>query len=422
MTNKNREEDRWGQMLSDFGIEDQIPVEEEPSAEGSGNPARVGTRTSGLDESGVSNRLPTASSEEQTESGRLEGTDSKTEAAEESSRTKERKTILSRFPKINSFFGVPPQVSLDSVMEGAKSPSLGGKTFTDNKMEKMPFSQDRQDRNVVKRPDALSEVASQIDVLASRSETKTRSEERSAKRHVSSMFEDPVHESEEARALKNLMEEQSHSDKKRRFLEEEKDSQRRGQRQYPTEEGEGRGRRQRQYSTDEARGRGSRSRLPVEEDDFSETDFESVDDKPVDDNRTTSRERGRRSSRYAETGPRTPEHVRGDTPQEEWSEIDAALQAKNEQPRYRSQRQERVRHDKRRKPDWTEMPAAEREDSEVEDGGVVSAHGDVPSWEEAISGILSGNITRHSGASGHSGSSRKSSASGRGDSAKRGRR
>ena len=407
MTNKNTEEDRWGQLLSDFGIEDQTA--ERPDQVASDCPPR--TSVSGPDEFG-SGTPPTVSSEERTKSDRLEETDSKTEVPKESPGTKEKKTILSRFPKINSFFGVPPQVSLDSVMEGAKSPSLGGKTFTDNKLEKMPFSQDRQEKNIAKRSDAWSEVASQIDVLASGSETKTRSEERPAKRHVSSMFDDPIPESEEARALKNLMEEQSHSDKKRRaaFLEEEKDSPRRGrgQRQYPAEEVGGRGEM-------EGRGRGSRSRLPVEEDDLPETDFESVKgDRPV------PRERGRRSSRYAEKVPRDLGHVREDLPQEEWSEIDAALQAKDEQTRrgHRSSRHERDRHDKRRKPEWTEMPVAEREDSDVEDSGIVSVHGNVPSWDEAIEGILSGNIARH----GSSGSSGKSSTSRRGDSARRGRR
>ena len=403
MTNKrtsgdSRDGDSWGELLSNFGIEEQSPAEDAaPQAEPN---------------------MPQPDLE-------ADLTEPEREVADELPKTKEKKSILSRFPKINNFFGVPPQVSLDSVIEGAKSPSLGGKTFTDNKLEKMPFSQERKEqpeKKSAERPDAWSAVASQIDVLASgagASEagngTKTKPEERIAKRHVSSMFDDPIPESEEERALKSLMEEQTNSERKRRvaFLEEESDIRQRGR------SGEvGRGRPQQQVEDAGGRGRGSRYKPPVEVDDLSETVFEPVDDVP------RSRERGRRGSRY--DGPRDRDRdrdrgrVRDDVPQEEWSEIDAALQASPDEPTRRGrgsgggggerhQRQERDRYDKRQKPERAERLVGEREISEPEDSGIIAFHGNIPSWDEAVDDIIAGNIARHKSSSGGSAASGGSS-------------
>ena len=346
MTHQNTDGDNWGQLLSDFGIKDQAPQEEVPS------------------------EAPKASKP-----------DSPTEDSGDPSKSKEKKSVFSRFPKINNFFGVPPQASLDSVIEGTKSPSLGGKTFTDNKLEKMPLSQERKDRHEKHEPDdsnAWSAVASQIDVLASGEESKTPSKERSTKRQTSSMFDDPIPESDEARALKDLM-------------EEEPDSRRRG-----------RGRRQPPADETEGRGRGSRYKPSVEVDDLPEADFE-----PVDDEAPVTRGRGRRGSKYVGGGRRDRGRVQDDAPREEWSEIDAALQADRSGPPRRGDRyprQERnERYDKRRRPERSERPVADRNVSDGDDGSIAAIHGDIPSWDEAIGDIVSGNIARHKGSSSNRG-------------------
>jgi len=362
MTRKNTENDSWGQLLTDFGIEDKTPEEPIESVEVS---------------------------------------DSEAEVADESSESKEKKSIFSRFPKIN-FFGAPPEASLDSVIEGVKSPSLGGRTFTDNKLEKMPLSQERADRpekKVAADPDAFSAVASQIDALASREDAPTRSGERSAKRQVSSMFDDPIPESEEFRALKGIMgeppppsrEEPAYGETRRDpFVEEETDTWQRGR---------GRGRPKPQPREDrEVRGRGARYRPPVEVDDLPETTFE-----PIDDEMPRARGRGRRGSRYAgDDNYRDREPIQDDLPQEEWSEVDAALQGRSE-PAQRGGR--RQRYDSRRGPERrerTERPAfdRDREPSDMEESGIVSAHGNVPSWDEAIGDIITANIARHKSFSG----------------------
>ena len=146
MTNRNAEGDSWGQLLSDFGIEDNAPDEIQL-----GEPAAVDKQPAELPESA------------------------------EPQEPKEKKSVLSRFPKIN-FFGTPPEISLDAVIEGTKSPSICGKAFTDNKLEQMPVSQERIDRQKKRRPekevmdipDAWTTVASQIDVLASGGDTETQ--------------------------------------------------------------------------------------------------------------------------------------------------------------------------------------------------------------------------------------------------------
>ena len=363
MTNKNTDGDNWGQLLSDFGIKDQAPKEAVPSED-----------------------LKTPKS------------DSQTEDADDPSQPKEKKSIFSRFPKINNFFGVPPQASLDSVIEGTKSPSLGGKTFTDNKLEKMPLSQERKDRHEKKLADdsdAWSTVASQIDVLASGGEPETKSKGHPTRRRTSSMFDDPIPVSDEARALKDLMGEQAiQQEVKRRgdFLEEAPGSRQRG-----------RGRRQSQ--PEEREGRGSRYKPPVEVDDLPEADFE-----PIDDDMPVARGRGRRGSKYDGGGRRDREQVQNDVPQEEWSEIDAALQADRggsprraeRYPRHeRSERNER--NDKRRRSERSERPAADMDISDGDDGSVAVIHGDIPSWDEAIGDIVSGNIARHKNSSSNRG-------------------
>ncbi|MDR0328964.1 MAG: hypothetical protein LBI05_11780, partial [Planctomycetaceae bacterium] len=148
MTNRNAESDNWGQLLSDFGIEDKninneipdnVPPPERVSRPEKSKPA-VEPELTGADNFGV---------------GLV---DFDRETTDESAKQKEKKSIFSRFPKMN-FFGAPPEVSLDTVMEGVKSPSLGGKAFTDNKLEKMPLSHERTDRQQKNRQEPETPAA-----------------------------------------------------------------------------------------------------------------------------------------------------------------------------------------------------------------------------------------------------------------------
>jgi len=383
MTRKNTEGDSWGQLLSDFGIEDKTPQEAVETVE-----AR--------------------------DSGKVSVSDA--EIADESSESKERKSIFSRFPKIN-FFGAPPEASVDSVIEDVKSPSLGGRAFTDNKLERMPLSQERAERQEKRvaaspgaaSPDAFSAVASQIDALASREEAPTTSRERPAKRHVSSMFDDPIPESEEFRALKNIIGEPPRRDepvrdetRRNAFHEDETDTWQRSRgrpKPQPREDREvhRESYREREEVRGEVRGRGTRYRPPVEVDDLPETNFEPIDD---DDMPRTRGGRGRRGSRYAGDNYRDREPIQDDLPQEEWSEVDAALQGRSEPVQRGGRRQ---RHDKRRgpeRPERQERPALDREHSDIEESGIVAVHGNVPSWDEAIGDIIASNIARHKSHSG----------------------
>ena len=375
MTKNNTANDSWGQLLSDFGIEDKTPAEP-PRSDAFESAEPVATEDSHNFGVGTGSFDPEA------------------EVTGESPKPKDKKSMFSRFPKIN-FFGAPPEASLDSVIEGVKSPSLSGKAFIDNKLEKMPLSQewaDRQEKNAA-GSGALSAVASQIDTLVSGRDSHTKpkevkSEERMAKRQVSSMFDDPIPESEEARALKNIMGESPRREGPREdaFLENETDSWQRS--------GRGRGRHKPQPEEREVRGRGSRHRPPIEENDLPETDFE-----PMDDDVPRTRGRGRRGSRYAETSYRDQEPIRDDVPQEEWSEVDVALQAGSDEPIQRGGR--RQRYDKHRRSERTERPAFDRESSDSEeDSSVLTVHGNIPSWDDAIGDIIAANIARHKSYSG----------------------
>jgi len=434
MSKRNTESDSWGQLLSDFGIEDKTPAESVETVEVRNS--KAGVVESGVAEVGNAERgnAERGSAELGDAGVGISGTSvSKAELADESSEsseTKEKKSIFSRFPKIN-FFGAPPETSLDSVIEDVKSPSLGGRAFTDNKLEKMPLSQewaDRQEKGVADSSvtdspvadgsDAFSAVASQIDALASREAPSIRSGERSARRQVTSMFDDPVPESEEFRALKDIMGEPPPPSQEERvrgetrrdvFVEEEADTWQRGR---------GRGRpkpqpREERRDEREVRGRNTRYRPPVEVDDLPETPFE-----PIDDDMPKTRGRGRRGSRYAgesrHSGEsryagdhyRDREPVQDDLPQEEWSEVDAALQGRNEPVQRGGRRQ---RNDKRRgseraerqeQPGRQERPAFDREPSDREESSIVAVHGNVPSWDEAIGDIIASNIARHKSHSG----------------------
>ena len=410
MMNENTDGDSWGQLLTDFGIEDG-KTEDKKIEESGGQLAAVGAELAD---------------------------------AAEPPKQKEKKTIFSRFPKIN-FFGTPPEVSLDSVIEGVKSPSLGGKAFADTKLEKMPLSDERTDRQETRQENrqenrhgksrhekkptgeshVWSTVASQIDTLASGKETTTpvtaNQPEHTSKRRVVSMFDDPIPESDEARALKNLMEEQPQREGRhsRDFLEEESDSRPRGRGHRHSSP------RQPEPEEKEIRGRGSRFKPPVEADDFPEEDFEPIGEEP--------RERGRRGSRSVGDTHRgrgrihenvrrddVRDDVHNDVHEEEWSEVDAALQyadrgtgrgertqrdgrrQRHDNRQYDEQRSDDQRYDHQRyssqqKPERREEPTLDRKSLDEEDNGMVMVHGSIPSWSETIGDIVLGNINRHKG-------------------------
>jgi len=407
MTNKNVGNDNWGQLLSDFGIEDE-------KQESAAQPKETEVAKQS-EPTGHYTEQPKVFAESTDSDGFGAGLiDSESKTSAESSKPKEKKSIFSRFPKIN-FFGVPPEVDLDSVVEGVKSPSLGGKAFTDNKLEKMPVSQERTERQRKHRqeeetpvaPDAWSAVASQIDVLASRSETKpagsgTKSGERPTKRTVSSMFDDPVPESEELRKCKNLMGEQQsrRGIRKESFGEEETDTRR------SDAQRRGRDRQNPQPEEKDTRGRGSRYRKPHVEDDSPVSDFVSMDD-----DIPTTRERGRRGSRHSDDNYRERERFQEDVQQEEWSEVDAALQAGQggRRPPSDSRRSDGQYSGRRRRPERVEEPMMDRESSDVNGSSFVAVHGNIPSWDEAVGDIIIGNIARHKSQSGggHSGRGRR---------------
>jgi len=396
MTTNNREGDNWGQLLSDFGIEDTIQDENiQPAKLQTAEPTR-GVRSESFAEG---------------------NTEFEAEDADELSHPREKKSIFSRFPKIN-FFGTPPDVSLNSVMEEVKSPSLGGRAFTDNKLEKMPISQERTDRqerperqeksrrekNCVRESNAWSTVASQIDVLASGGDATDRTEERPTKRVVSSMFDDPIPESEESRALNSLI--GKHPRRRETsddaFLEDGPDFRQRGHRKSMPEERE-------------SRGRGSRYCPPAEVDDLPESPFVPIDDDEV----PVTRGRGRRGSRYDGNDRgrnyRDREPIRDDVlHEEEWSEIDAALQGRSEpvQRGGRRQRYDNSRYDKRRGQERRDEPMVDREPLDDEGSGIVTVHGNIPSWDEAVGEVIMGNISRHKG-HGHTGGDHTGGRSGR---------
>ena len=403
MKNRNTEGDSWGQLLSDFGIEDDSPHNDTVQTEA------VHEGVAPLVES-------TAVQEPIDADGFAAGIlDSRGEDANEEATPKEKKSFFSRFPKIN-FFGAPPVVSLDSVIEAVKSPSLGGKAFTDNTLEKIPASQerkgrhkkDKQEKVVESKADAWSTVASQIDTLASGKDAKGyQAEKRPGKRDVVSMFDDPIPESEELRTLKTMMDETP--------CEEEPNSRQRGR-------GRGQQRRETQYEARpskrapfaseempeerevrEVRGRGARYRPPVEVDDLPESDFVMMDDEPADEP-VTPHGRGRRGSRHSGDDYRGREPMPAksmpfqEREHEEWSEVDVALQSGRGASAPRGGRNQRF--DKRR-------DAARAEPADIEDNVVVAYHTDVPSWDEAIGDIISGNLARHRSHAGSGGRGRR---------------
>ncbi|MCL2005704.1 MAG: hypothetical protein FWG73_06015 [Planctomycetaceae bacterium] len=465
MTNKNTDGDNWGQLLSDFGIKDENknnPLQDHHTQDA----APQNDSTAGKEPTFENAKsLPESNHSDAFGAGLLDSTENHRSSdrngtpAESADKPREKKSIFSRFPKIN-FFGAAPEVSLDSVIEGVRSPSLGGKTFTDNKLEQMPVSQEltdrqrkerqttRQDEGSAKRSDApeqgvWSDVASQIGAIASGGDSGKRTEQgegRPAKRVVSSMFDDPIPESEEVRALKNLIGDQPRRDVESRgpkprdtahrdgiprdaFLEEEGESEfrsrgrgrrkplhekRQTEERLPNEHGT-RERVDRAHGDTEMRGRGSRYRSTPVVNDLPESDFEMMDD---DTSAPRGRGRGRRGARYDGDVYSNKEYAGNDyrkrervpeelPPQEEWSEVDAALQSSRggPPPRGASRGPSRGgRHQHSDRPRRSEREEVSAIDQDAMDGAEVSVrafHGDVPSWDDAIGGIISGNIARH---------------------------
>jgi len=169
----------------------------------------------------------------------------------------------------------------------------------------------------------------------------------------------------------------------------------------------GRGRQNLQLEQKNVRGRDPRYRKSNDEDVLPVSDFE-----PMDDAMPSTRERGRRGSRYSEDSYRDRERMQSDDlPQEEWSEVDVALQAGQGGRRQRSEsrRSDDQYNGRRRRPERIEEPVRDRASSDMDSGSFVAVHGNIPSWEEAVSDIIIGNIARHKSHSGvgHSGGGRR---------------
>ena len=564
MIRKNTEGDNWGQLLSEFGIE-HVP-------QGEVQPRGALDNHSALDNHGAPDhasapdhvrqdderRPGNSSSQDRTRqeslhsrsaSGLAEMDDSSgfglglldspsdtrptASTSEDSSdpddRPKEKKSIFSRFPKIN-FFGASPQVLLDSDLDQPKS-------FTDNKLETMPISQElphrqRKERQDAQRhtdsrripadeqqPDAWSAVASQIGVIARRDEvtdadvgpspersndrqsdtrqSDTRqSEKRGSRRVISSMFDDPIPESDEVRTLKNMMgtppetagrdavpSRSGHSrgrDIPRDAFHDseseprEFDSRGRGRRmtraEYHSEDdtnertgaeeraGRGRGARYRP-SIDSKQSPGGRVDGRVDrnidvgivESDFVGADFEMIEERG--DRPTGPRGRGRRGGQYDRTDYQEQRYSQNreqrEEHQEEWSEVDVALQAgsgghpvRTGRRQYDKPHQNKSRYDRSRGTERIDRDSVEerilserpigsrslnsrddnRDNGNLDNGNrdmggrdadddmtpsVVAFHGDVPSWDDAVGGIISGNMTKHRTTPGHSGRGRR---------------
>ncbi|MDR0521022.1 MAG: hypothetical protein LBH00_04105 [Planctomycetaceae bacterium] len=368
MSNPNAE-DNWSQLLSDFGIQE--------------NPSDTKSETKPVKETAPDKRRKARAEETRQTVPSEEAVPVPQETAGEDSGTKEKRSFFSRFPKI-SFFGVPPQPSSDSVAEGSPPNS-----FTGSKLEKMPVDLPHKEKSEGKggkyaaqkgkKADPYAVVAAQIDTLADA--------EYPSRRSVPSMFDEPTPEPEEMRNLKNLIGEQPDEDDRADSGVDEEFRQNRGHR---------RGRGQGYLEGSAPRGRGSRypSADSRAADSCGEETVENYEFEPVladDDDFPDSRPpRSRRGTRYS--GNRREEPLpmpaENDLPQEEWSEVDEALQASHA----RSSR--RPRYERPARPPRTESAVAE-DAAENEDTSGEIVHRNIPSWEEAVDELIAGNITRH---------------------------
>ncbi|GHT10425.1 hypothetical protein FACS1894170_02500 [Planctomycetales bacterium] len=260
--------DNWSNLLNDFGIEDAAKQDNAEQAVS----VDAHTGTTGVE-----------TVAEITNSATVTTTSSVEEVVPPKS--KERKSIFSRFPKIN-IFGLPPKDQIDAITNAGKSPSLAGKSFTGGTIEKTqgivrrqetenrrPEAGDRKPeeqatsgrgrgkrheadlpatRSTQQQDSALPSIVSQLDTIAS-------GEKPGRGRHRQppvSLFEEPAPESDEYKALKNIFDDPAEKSRNPRRGE--------GRREYQQED---------RYS--------KRQPIVVVDDVTLEDEWQEVDDEPV---------------------------------------------------------------------------------------------------------------------------------------------
>ncbi len=372
--------------------------------------------------------------------------------SEQSSRT-EKKSFLARFPKIN-FFGSSTKETLDAVVEGVKAPSLSGKSFTSSTLEKVPGSTERAIRRsqpaqadpetLMKdpvarsentsgkkptesaQPDPWSQIASQVGALtgepqgsktanaekkpSSRPSQRDNAEQGRGRKRPPSMFEEPIRESEESLALKNMIgngETPSYEEEERRLQSMFVDS-----RENRSEESVAREPRDRKPREEERGDRGQRStdrRGRSEKQgrrEYRQTPApaeEQSSEMPKENRSEEPRVRGRRGSRYAEdpqkqSSPIVPPVSQPAAQTDAYDEPSSWDVESESKPVERGRRRRGRRSDKPVQEQRQSMDpqAFDEDDSPAPAMDFSQLHKKMPSWDEAIGAIVDGNIARRS--------------------------
>ncbi|MDR3233239.1 MAG: hypothetical protein LBT46_06195 [Planctomycetaceae bacterium] len=264
------ESDNWSSLLDEFGIDEPAVMREKETPE-----SAVSEKVAVL-----SNCAVAAVAEDNTAIAHTASPDVPVNP-------KERKSIFSRFPKIN-LFGTLPKESLDAIAGGGKAALPGGKSFTGHTIEKAqgvvlreerkeePVGNPRACGNKEHRDeDALPAIVSQLDAFASAENlpAETAGSRRSRRQPVS-MFEEPVPKAEDYEAAQKFFGEPTGQRRNRTDFEEAKEE----------SSGRGRGRSNRNTQAFEeesfdkpARERGGR-RLPVIDDVTIDEEWQEVDE------------------------------------------------------------------------------------------------------------------------------------------------
>jgi hypothetical protein len=406
MTNQK---DNWSQLLDDFGIDApvenqvvhqeqvEVPAPVKPVAEVVSSPVRPAAPSRTGFGSGVIEDVPSP----KVTPVREEEPQRQKPQRQEQQEPQKKKSFFGRFPKINLFGGAAAKEPLDAGAENVKVSSVSGKSFTSNKLEKVPTSRKpRQEEPEPPKPTAMataesdpwSVLASQVDTLAEEKpqEKHQRGQQREQQReyghHSSrrnnrndrvdyrqsrqpvSIFDEPIPESEESLALKKLIGEQPKvvvedivEERRISYIDDEVS--------LPAKRGRGRGRDEKPQ-----RRRGSSYDAP----------------EPVaEDLREESREpqRGRRDSRFANAEPAYSEDrsERGSRPR----------------------RESRFEHKSKPVPRIAENAYEQDTMQDTEE----LLHRNIPSWDDAVGFLIENNIARHANSPGNSqrrGSGRRS--------------
>lgn len=334
-----------------------------------------------------------------------------------------KKTFFGRFPKIN-LFGTSTRESFDSVVEGAKAPSLSGKSFTSKTLEKLPVSSRKSEpENVapeepkesrkpkeVREPeeskmpprakekgaggqDPWSQIASQVGAISSGgpkdvekegtksdssiSDSKKRNTRRRGRGRAAmasdSIFDESPRETEESLALKDLIENDpadSTDEEVRRLTS--------------IFEGE----------DDDIPPRRSARRRGRRDSDETTVADPIVPEKRVKEESPKKEARGRRGSRYE----RREESATAYEPVEDGTLSEGAAWDIEEEskPVERSSRKGRRRGRRSEETDDRAMESTFDREETVSEPYSESAttHRNIPSWDDAIEMLIDGNIAR----------------------------